>query len=65
LKDHQHPIGGDARHPCDGGGDFGGEARDLGFRVALADPAADEDWAGRYGIGVDAVDGQFVETTLT
>jgi hypothetical protein len=61
LKDYEYPLGGDARYPGYRSGDFGCKACGLSFWVALADPAADEDWTGWYTVGVDAVGGQFVK----
>jgi hypothetical protein len=61
LKDYEYPLGGDARCPGYRSGDFGCKTCGLSFWVALAYPAADEDWTGWYTVGVDAVGGQFVE----
>ena len=57
LKDYEYPLGGDARYPGYGSGNFGGKPRSFRFWVALAYPAADEDWTGWYTVGVDAVGG--------
>jgi hypothetical protein len=64
LKDHEYPLGGDARYPGYGSGNLGGKACGLSFWVTFAYPAAHENWTGWYTVRVDALGGEFVRNHI-